>query len=178
MDFEHYHIYVVEGDEQLKIAKGFGAKRRAAHDARAEWCKTQGGIGSVEKRGDMRGLLVEKGKEPIGEWKKHKFDRLNSEHDSYIPNSRRKSGKELSLVMQSFRVPGEYELGRLLGPYVHTVAATNAGMALIQTVAYQEGDNFILLVPKNKDDAPAVPGCRLLKLSEFYAIKEQTKETA
>lgn len=171
MNFEHYHIYIVEGKSQLERVEQFNDARLKQTQNAIKWAESQGGKNPLHLNGRCVGFIAEPGAKLADGWKSSKSRRFQS--NVYVPDRRTKIGKTRQQEMLSFKISGGADLATALGaPSKHAVNFTGAGVALLLTTAFQENDRTFVMVPKGEDAAPEIDGCRLLKLSEFYAFKE------
>lgn len=177
MDYENYHIYVVEGAKQLTDAEALVKERKTKLRARHKYCVSQGGIGAVERRESMIGLLAKEGAKIADGWKR--IDQTGWRFPpslSYIPDRRTRRGREIVKEMLMHQSLGGGHLAERVGAPNRSELIWSGGHTyLCDVTAHQEGDRFIVLVPKMKTDkrAPKIPGLRHLKMSELYAIKEK-----
>jgi hypothetical protein len=180
VNYENFHIYVVEGEAQLQAVADFKRERQEAHNRRIAWCKTQGGIGAVQNGYSMVGLLADSADGVVEGWKPaNKRDWSFPPRLAFVPDLRRKIGKAVDKMMRSLSIPDGKALARLLGCDASTVKFADGALRWFDSCAYDEGEHVIVLAPQIEDeDPPTLPGCRRLKLSEFYALKELSTVTA
>lgn len=178
MNFEHYHIYRVEGAEQLKTCADFLKEVQALQRRRSEWSKSQGGIGTIDNGYSVRGLLAKPGAVLAAGWKRATREGWNfPPNESFVPDRRIKAGKAVAKEMGAFGILRPSALASRLGAGRSFLRAMDRGMAIMDSQCYQRGSEWILLVPINGDKpAPKIAGCKLLKLSEFYAMKERSEK--
>lgn len=174
MNFEDFHVYFVEGAPQLEKVAAFKKTMKAALAARNKFCKEQGGIGAVAADYRMVGLIVEPDKRPVDGWKeKTGKGWCFAPRNSFVPDRKTKVGRSLAKEMESLVVSGPIDLAKELGGEGMHVAYSGGGLRIFQSQAFEEAGKIVLIVPKKPDTpAPEIAGCRHVKLSEYYQLKE------
>lgn len=186
MDFEKYHIYAVEGDAALAKVDECVRLGNEGHERRVAWAKAQGGTMAVLNGNNVVGILAEDGAKLVDGWKigKGRCARGDGKSDPYyVPDQRKKAGKAIAEQMRSMRRTGVEDVANALGAkgfVIGPAVGRPFGGILYHPFAFKQGDQWILAVPIDGDKpAPEFDGCRPLKLSEFYALKEAAEaETA
>lgn len=94
----------------------------------------------------------------------------------YRPDSRTKIGKALLLKMKEVQIPTSETFADLIGGGHFIVSGNMWGRISFEKI----GDKFIISVPipgqvgnEPMDGEFTPPGCKLLKMSEYYALKEK-----
>lgn len=176
MNYEDYNIYLVEGKAQNDSLKVQLEKLQEQHKERIEWCAKQGGEGAITdiSGSNMVGLLAKKGARVAEGWKQSKDKRWSFKHIPYVPDARTKVGRALLKEMRGKKMISFADFAASLGANKSVIKRSEGTIRWFTPQCYQENGHWILLDPKQeKDDVPKkYEGCRLLKLSEFYAIKE------
>lgn len=178
MNPEDNNIYLIEGPNEIAKMKELLKKHRQLHSERIAWCKSQGGSNAIIKRSDMVGMLASPDAKIAEGWKPiNKPDWDFPPNKSYIPDGRTKSGKKLRQEMSSKKTLPNSAFAEALGQQKCIVRWSEGACRMMSSQCYQEGKNLVLIIPKDEknDKPPKVAGCRLLRTSEYYAIKESSK---
>jgi len=178
MNFDHYHIYLIEGEEQNKIFDEGKDKMQKDHEKRHDWCLSQGGSGALASGESMTGILAEKDAKMEEGWKSiTKRGWVFPPHVTYVPDKKTREGKENQKLMETFTVPSNAHIANRLYKPTSNIQFSDGSMRLFTNQVFEEGKYRFLLIPKIKDkETPNIDGCRSLKLSEYYALKEEAEE--
>lgn len=170
MNIEHYHIYAVEGAEQLAEVAKFKADDEANTAAIFAWCESFGSSDFMRSDTSVVGITGIKGEKIPAGWKIGK-------QSFCVPDRRTTLGKKITKEMKAFKVPSAKGLARTIG-VTGLVVKWIDGMRLLEPAAFDIGDRIVVISPKDGiKPAPDFPGCRLIKASEYYAMKEQAGAT-
>jgi len=172
---EENNIYIVEGEVQLQIIAEFFKKAKQLRSDRLKWCKSQGTPNAITRGDDIVGLLANPSAKIVEGWKRtEKPDMCFASQWSWIPDSRTRLGKSLREQMEALKSITTTDFAHAIGADKVVIRYSCGAVRYMTAQCYQEGSNWILISPKDekKDVPPKLAGCRLLKTSEYYAIKE------
>jgi hypothetical protein len=93
----------------------------------------------------------------------------------YYPDKRIKEGRALAKRLNAIRLPGTHTFANLIGGGFFIVTDSRHWASIS---FHSIGENYIISVPiaEKKEDAFIPPDTTLLKLSEYYAMKEAAEE--
>jgi len=91
----------------------------------------------------------------------------------YMPNKTTKAGKEIMKKVDAIRIPDHRLFSELMGGGWLIVRGNMWGSVSFETI----GDNYVVSVPIGDDEDFIPKDVTPLKLSEYYAMKEQAEET-
>lgn len=99
---------------------------------------------------------------------------IRDHKNCYAPDKRHKEGKLIAKQIDAIRIPHNRVLAELIGGGFLVVCGNFWGSISFQT----SGDNYILSVPiPDKTENEFIPpDARLLKMSEYHAMKEAAEE--
>lgn len=180
MDFEEYHIYSVIGAEQVQRLIDFDAERTSQQIKRHEWCKKMGGDSAMVRGDCMVCLLVPEERKELPGWKiLNRQDGVPSGKVALVPITRTKLGKALEREMLSLRVGGADARAYCIGAGKSQLKYLESAhsMCMRNAQCWMIGQTNILIYPKDdkKPEAPRFAGCKLLKTSELYKIRESAE---
>ena len=189
MDTNQWHLYAVEGPDQLAALAGVTEQRAAAYERRSQWCKAHGGTGETMCLGDDPvAMVVDAAVNKLKGWERRK-DQANvpAGKVAWRPTRRSWSGKVLGHELSSLKVPGADNAAVAINAYVHRFAnVAGVGQCLVQSQCFQISYHWVLRYPRTfgndghptSDPATSFPGCRLLKASEYHAMLEADEAAA
>lgn len=166
-----YRYYLAGGESEQKVREFF--KRRAdIHDQIIALGKELGGTPIANGR-TVSGFAFDEC--PDG-WRKAGWTPKGG--DYFLPVRRSKAGKELYKRIEAFRIPDAHEIHSMFSNDggVWGEMSVRGGFPIYYITAEISKGKVIIHVPEKSDLEP--PESKLLKNSEYWAIKEQAKETA
>ncbi len=176
MDTDQWRIYAVEGAEQLAKLAGWEVELEAKRAAGRDWLKAHGGTDFMETN-IVYAMLIDVTKPLPAGWYKPKDQRGTPAGSVAIwPLTKTKAGKALVAEMRALTLPRPPDAARAIGVVQVGMKVSGMGMMLLKSQCIKIGCRWFLLYPEC-EGAPELPGCRLLKLSEFYAMKEAAEAT-
>ena len=171
MNVGGYKIYTVEGAEQVAKLAEFATERAAKGKAQHKWCKARGATGCMVHNYPYAIVVPAKKDGPLG-WRRHRDQKgVPFGSVAWSPDLKTRDGRLLSKELRGLKIPGADDAAAAIGITQIGLVPFENGMALLCSQCVQVGDVWVLLYPK-AEKATKLPGCRLLKLSEFYAMKE------
>lgn len=182
MNYEKYHTYVVEGKDALAKVEAFRQENRDRLQVQREWAKKFGGKDVIFRGQFIHGIVTDHDKQPTGPSWKRTDHQPKSGDVWWTYNYRTKAGRniEREINRDELRRLDSVSLATRLGAGGSTwflVDEDDGKSYMYDPQAWDVGEKVMLIVPKKDGaEAPAIDGCRLVKLSEFYAIIEAENE--
>ena len=177
MDVEDWHIYVVEGAEELAKLEAFAADRDAKAEAMHEWCVAHGGTGTMAGNYTYA-MIVPKTVDDLPGWKRCDQEGVPEGSVAWSPITKTKEGRSLARQLRAYKLPDGVDAAGVIGLSEQSIKWLPGGrVRMLRSQCVTAGRAWVLLYPK-ETQAREIPGCRLIKPSEFYALKEAAEQPA
>lgn len=157
---ERKYFLVLPSGKSAEIVKIISDEHKAAHDQAQKILDECGGSGFYRNSTRVTGIIFEQA--PTHGWLK--------KDGYYSPDRRTASGKKLWRNISSVKFPDSIRFNSLLGADWVIVEGNKFGLASLEHIG---GDAIIGIPVSDKGEYFIPPDCKLLKMSEYYALKEK-----
>lgn len=160
---DDYNLYRVAGGPVKEAIEQWRAERDAAEERLDAFIRRVGATPD-HYYGNERGISALLFDAPPDGW------RVES-GNYYCPSGKTKAGKALRAEMGKLGLPGAESFSNKIG-----LGLIIQGTRIKRAGFEQYGDALVLLIPKASTHWTAPEGCEPMKMSEYWALREQYKD--
>lgn len=165
MSMEDRRIYLIEGGKAAEIRDAWQAKRKAQATAQRDLVRSLGATQGLSYGDSLAGIVCDADIHGMRRDKRHP--------QCLVPRRSTKAGKAMLELFEKANAAG----GKAINAEDFFEGETwyVTGTAMFKPSFGTVGDQWVVTVHKDCGGAKPVDGLREIKLSEFYAIQEQSE---